>query len=96
MLGIALNLALFGLLLTRYPGLPNLLPLHYDVEGAVDRIAPRQDEFALPVIGQIALTANGLFGALLYRRQRIVSYMAWSGAVLVQVLFLLALWNIVN
>ena len=51
--------------------------------------------FALPVIGLIILLANDVFGALLYRRERVASYMAWSGAALVQVFFLLALWNIV-
>jgi uncharacterized membrane protein len=71
------------------------MPMHYDVTGAVDRISPRQDVFVLPVIGLIILVVNGIFGALLYRRERIATYMAWSGAVLVQVLFLLALWGIV-
>jgi hypothetical protein len=94
--GIVLNLALFGLLLFRYPALPNLLPMHYDVTGAVDRISPRRDVFVLPIVGLIILVVNGTFGALLYRRQRIATYMAWSGAVLVQVLFLLALWGIVT
>jgi hypothetical protein len=93
--GLVLNLVLFGLLLFRYPGLPNLLPLHYDVTGAVDRISPRKDVFVLPVVGLLILLANGAFGALLYRRERVASYLAWSGAALVQILFLLALWNIV-
>lgn len=90
-----LNLALFGLLLLRYPHLPHLLPLHFDVTGAVDRISPRQDVFALPTIGLITLAADGVLGGLLYRRERIASYMAWGGGMLVQFFFLLALWNIV-
>jgi hypothetical protein len=94
--GLVLNLALFGLLLFRYPWLPNLLPLHYDVTGAVDRIAPRREVFALPVIGLITLAANGFLGVLLYRRERVASYMAWSGAAVVQLLFLFALWRIVT
>ena len=93
--GIVLNLALFGLLLFRYPRLPNLLPLHYDITGAVDRISPRGDVFTLPIIGLITLLANDILGVLLYRRERVMSYMAWSGAALVQAFFLLALWNIV-
>jgi hypothetical protein len=94
--GVVLNLALFGLLLFRYPRLPNLLPLHYDITGAVDRIARRSDVFALPVIGLIVLVVNGFLGAVLYRRERVASYMAWSGAAIVQVFFLLTLWNIVT
>lgn len=92
---LVLNLALFGLLLLRYPHLPNLLPLHFDLTGVVDRISPRQEVFALPVIGLITLIVNGLLGGLLYRRERVVSYMAWGGGVLVQLLFLLGLWHIV-
>jgi hypothetical protein len=93
---LVLNLALFGVLLFRYPRLPHLLPMHYDVTGAADRIAPRRAVFVLPVIGSITLAVNLLFGGLLYRRERIASYMAWGGAALVQVLFLVALWNIVD
>jgi hypothetical protein len=93
--GVLLNLAVFGLLLFQYPTLDNLLPLHYDAAGAVDRISPRKDVFVLPVVGLIILAVNGAFGALMYRRERIASYMAWSGAAFVQILFLLALWSIV-
>jgi hypothetical protein len=93
---IILNLTLFGILLFRYPRLPNLLPLHYDITGSVDRIAPRSAVFALPTIGLITLAANVILGGLFYRRERIASYMAWSGGALVQVLFLVALWNIVD
>lgn len=93
--GILLNLALFGLLLFRYPRLPNLLPLHYDASGAVDRISPRTHVFALPVIGLITLLVNLVLGWMLYRRERIASYMAWSGGMLVQILLLVALWDVV-
>jgi hypothetical protein len=93
---IVFNLLLFAILCFRYPRLPNLLPLHYDIQGRVDRISPRSQVFALPVIGLITWIANSALGAALYGRERIASYMAWSGALLVQILFLLALWNIVR
>jgi hypothetical protein len=70
--------------------------MHYDVTGSADRIAPRSAVFVLPTIGSITLAVNVLLGGLLYRRERLASYMAWSGAALVQVLFLVALWNIVD
>jgi hypothetical protein len=94
--GVALNLALFAILCFRYPRLPNLLPLHYDIEGRVDRISPRSEIFVLPVIGLITLAANVVLGGVLYRRERVVSYITWGGALLVQILFLLALLNIVR
>jgi hypothetical protein len=94
--GILLSVLLFAVLLFRYPGLPNRLPMHYDAAGQVDRIAPRSEAFDLPVISLIAWATNGVLGMLFYRRQRMFSYLAWSGTLIVQVLFLMALWDIVN
>jgi len=93
---IAVNLLLFGILCFRFPSLPVRLPMHYDVAGMVDRIAPREQIFALPVIGLIVWGANSLIGALLYRSERVASYLVWSGALVVQLLFFLALWNLTS
>ncbi len=92
---VLINVLLFALLTFRYPALPDCLPLHFDARGVVDRIAARQEVFDLPVIGLIVLTVNGLIGTALYRWQHIAAYLAWSGALVVQVFFLLALWNII-
>ncbi len=92
---VLINVLLFGILTFRYPGLPERLPLHFDAQGVVDRIAGRQEVFDLPVISLIVLGVNGLLGALLYRQQRVAAYLAWGGGLVVQVFFFLALWNIV-
>lgn len=94
--GILLSALLFAVLLFRYPGLPNRLPMHYDAMGQVDRIAPRSEAFDLPLIGLIAWATNGVLGTFFYRRRRMLSYLAWSGTLIVQTLFLMALWDIVN
>jgi hypothetical protein len=94
--GVLLCAVLFAVLLFRYPSLPNVLPMHYDAMGRVDRIAPRSEAFDLPVIGLITWTTNVALGVLFYRRHRMLSYLAWSGTLVVLVLFLLALWNIVT
>jgi len=91
---LAMSAILFGILLFRYPGLPSRLPLHFDAIGTVDRIASKRDVFALPIIALIVSSINGLIGAVLYRHQRMASYLAWGGGVVVQIFFLLALWNI--
>lgn len=93
--GILINVLLFAVLTFRYPALPDSLPLHFDARGMVDRIAPRQEVFDLPTISLIVLVINGLIGAVLYRRQRIAAYLTWGGALVVQIFFLLALWNII-
>ena len=94
--GILLSALLFAVLLFRYPSLPDRLPMHYDAAGLVDRIAPRSEAFDLPVIGLLAWATNGVLGTLFYRRQRMLSYLAWSGTLIVQTLFLMALWDVVN
>ncbi|MBN1642306.1 MAG: DUF1648 domain-containing protein [Anaerolineae bacterium] len=94
--GVLLNVLLFSLLLFRYPHLPDVLPMHYDAAGTVDRISPRDSVFLLPTIAVITLCANDLAGVVLYRRQRVVAYLLWSGAALVQVFLLIALWQIVT
>ena len=94
--GVLLCAVLFAILLFRYPHLPNVLPMHYDAAGRVDRIAPRSEAFDLPIIGLITWTTNVVLGILFYRRQRMLSYLAWSGTLVVLVLILMALWNIVT
>ena len=93
--GIVFNAVLFAVLLFRYPSLPHVLPMHYDINGQVDRIAPRNEVFILPMIALVTWATNGIIGALLYRRERVISHLAWSGTLVVQGLFLLALWNII-
>ncbi len=84
--GIAALLALIGLLCFRFPALPHMVPLHFDLEGSPDRLEPRGQIFIIPLIGLLALLLNGLLGSLLYRRERMASYLLWSGAAFVQVL----------
>jgi hypothetical protein len=94
--GILLVAVLFAILLVRYPHLPNVLPMHYDATGRVDRIAPRNEAFDLPMIGLITWATNLVMGIAFYRRQRMLAYLAWSGTLVVLALILLALWNIVT
>jgi hypothetical protein len=94
--GILLVAVLFAILLVRYPHLPQVLPMHYDATGRVDRIAPRSEAFDLPMIGLITWATNLVMGIAFYRRQRMLAYLAWSGTLVVLVLILLALWNIVT
>jgi len=87
---------LFAIFCFRYPHLPVLLPMHYDVLGRVDRIAPRSEVAMLPAIALMTWTVNGILGAVWYRRERMMSYLVWGGALIVQLLFLLALWSSVT
>jgi uncharacterized membrane protein len=84
--GLLAILALVGLLCFKFPALPWLVPLHFDVVGNPDRLAPRAEIFIIPLIGLLVLLLNGVLGALAYRRERVASYMLWGGSILVQVL----------
>jgi len=83
--------ALFGRLCWRYRALPERLALHFDAQGQIDRMGQRSELFVLPVIGLIVLATNVVLGFLLYRRERVGSYLIWGSVVAVHVLLWLAL-----
>lgn len=95
-LPILLMVALFLWLGATYNNLPDLLPLHFDAQGNPDRIEDREDIFVLPIIGLITNLVNVGGGLLLRQRfnNTFAPYLLWSGALLVQVLIWIAIWNI--
>lgn len=94
-MALAINLALFGYLSARFPGLDFQLPLHFNNLGQADRIGTKIELFALPIIGLIILGTNLGLGLALYRRERAGSYLLWGAATVVQALFWLATFSIV-
>ncbi|MEJ2211668.1 MAG: PH domain-containing protein [Anaerolineae bacterium] len=92
---VAINLALFGYLSARFPGLDFQLPLHFNNLGQADRIGVKMELFALPIIGIIILGTNLVLGLALYRRERAGSYLLWGAATAAQALFWLATFSIV-
>ncbi len=90
-------LLMFGVLCFRYPNLSSDLPLHFDVNGMPDRIAPKSGLFALPVIGLVVWLFNTAAGVWLYRRvQQGAAYLLWGGALAVQGIGGLALINLMR
>ena len=57
-LSLAANAALIGYLKSRLASLPELLPLHFNAYGEVDRIGERWEIYRLPLIGLVVLTLN--------------------------------------
>ncbi|MGD2177194.1 MAG: PH domain-containing protein [Anaerolineae bacterium] len=83
----ALTLAgLLGTVCFRFPALPRLMALHFGASGSPDRLGPRGEVFLIPLIGLLALLTNGTLGGVLYRRDRVASYLLWGGSILVQLL----------
>jgi hypothetical protein len=56
----------------------------------------RADMFRLPAIGLTALIVNSSFGILIHSQQRVGAYLLWGGAVVVQLLSWLAVFNIIG
>ena len=94
-LGALANGALFAYLLTRYPTLPVILPLHFTAFGGVDRIAPKEQILRLPTIGLIIFMANALLGFALHRREPLATYLLAGTGLLAQFLIAIALLHII-
>jgi hypothetical protein len=90
-------LAMFGAFAFRFPTLSADLPMHFDVNGIPDRIAPKAGLVLLPAIGLLTWTLNLALGVWLYRRaQAQAAYLLWGGALVVQGIAGLALLNLMR
>lgn len=94
---VALGAMLLWLAAT-YNSLPDLLPLHFDAQGNPDRIGDRSELLVLPIIGVGVYLVNGAVGLMLRLRYQMIfaPYLLWAGALLVQILLWLALWNLTH
>lgn len=90
-------LLMFGVLCFRFPYLSSDLPLHFDVTGLPDRVAEKSGLFALPMIGLVTWIFNTIAGIWLYRHvQRGAAHLLWGGALVVQAIAALALFNLMR
>lgn len=98
LLGAALlaNLALFAYLSHRYPGVPSFLALHFSPTGQVDRIGQKLEVFKLPGMALVVLGSNGLAGLVLHMKERYLAHLSLAAALLVQVLFWVAAFQMVG
>jgi len=95
--GLFVILLMFGVLCFRFPSLSSDLPLHFDISGLPDRIAPKEGLFALPMIGLVTWVLNTAVGVWLYRHvQYGAAYLLWAGALVVQGIAGLALFNLMR
>lgn len=94
-LGMAGALLLFGVLMLRFPDLPNPLPIRYTREGLPEMVRDKDLLFRLPTIGLFAWIVNGAWGVLMMvRRQPVGAYLLWGGTVVVQGFLFLALRSV--
>jgi hypothetical protein len=81
---------------SNYNTFPDLMPLHFDAQGNPDRIGERSELRGLLVIAAVVYTLNILsgLGLRLFARMTFAPYLLWSGALLVELLLWVALWNV--
>ncbi len=94
LLGIGLFgvLALIGVLMVRFPGLPDEMVMQVNSDGLPVSIRSKTSLFLLPAIGFLAWLINGAGGLwMAARKQPTGAYMLWGGAIVVQICTLLAL-----
>ncbi len=94
LLGIGLFgvLALIGVLMVRFPGLPDEMVMQVNSDGLPVSIRSKTSLFLLPAIGFLAWFINGAGGLwMAARKQPTGAYMLWGGAIVVQICTLLAL-----
>ena len=90
-------LALFGLLMMRFPDLPEMLPFHYNSEGIPDLERSKSALFILPAVGLLAWLINGLGGMwMVARKEWLGAYMLWGGSIIIQICSLLALSSLMR
>ncbi len=89
-------LASFGYVSAKYPGLPELMPLHFNFAGEPDLIGPPRDAFRMPIIGLLILVANGVVAAAIHGWQRAAGRLLLVATVFMQLVMLIAVLRVVH
>lgn len=80
------TLLLLGVTLSRFTALPFALPQWDNLD--------RRMIFLFPIFGLAVWLINGVWGLLVYERQRVAAGLLWGGALVAQSAALVALWSI--
>lgn len=80
------TLLLLGIALSRFSALPFALPQWDNLD--------RRMIFLFPIFGLAVWLINGVWGLLVYERQRVAAGLLWGGTLVAQAAALIALWSI--
>ncbi len=89
--GIVLNVLVYFVLILRFNNLPDILRIHFNKVGQVDRLGDRGELMFLPLIGLVTVVANSIVGAFLQLKENVPAYLLYAAGVLLQVLVGIAL-----
>jgi hypothetical protein len=95
--GLVGTLLLFGILMVRFPNLPEAMAFHYNSQGLPDVVREKTALFLLPAIGLMAWLINGVWGLwMAFRQERTGAYMLWGGTLIVQICSYMALTSLMD
>ncbi|GAB4193915.1 MAG: PH domain-containing protein [Roseiflexaceae bacterium] len=95
LVAFALNLLVLAVLAARYPNLTDTIQMRFNAAGEVQELRPRHQVLFLPMAAfGLSLLNTGL-GLLLYRNQQLGARLLQGASVIVQVLFAVAVLNII-
>jgi hypothetical protein len=95
--GLVGTLLLFGMLMVRFPNLPDAMAFHYNSQGLPDVVREKTALFLLPAIGMMAWLINGVWGLwMAFRHERTGAYMLWGGTIIVQICSYMALTSLMD
>lgn len=90
------NLTVYGYVWTAIPGLPELMPLHYNGVGVVDLIGRPAELLRLPGIGTVVLGANLALAFALHRAERPAAHILLWTALAVQLMIGAGAWILIT
>jgi hypothetical protein len=92
----ALLLVTLALIMVRYQGLPDRLPMRFDASGRPSEIGFKADLFHLPLGGLLTMVPTGLLGIWLHPREPLLARVLWVASVLVQAVLFVAILRFVQ
>lgn len=95
LIAIGLNALMFAVSFARYPALSGQVILHFNAQGIPDRFGPPDQVFGPAVIAIQLLVINFFVSLAVYLRgDKLAAYLTSGGAILVQALFLIAVFTV--
>jgi hypothetical protein len=80
-----LLLSMLGYISLSYLTIAPNIPVLLNSLGQIDRLAPKFSLFLLPTIGAMAWGANLIIGSVIYRYEKLGTYLLWGSTIAVQV-----------
>ena len=95
-LGLLADLAGFGYVWWFYEALPEIVPLHFNTDGTVDRTGEKLQLFLMPSIAVLVLAFNTTLAAYIYQRERVAARLLTAVGAGVGLMFLAGAINVVR